>query len=618
MAVGLLVLQADGPALESWTDLALFALVAAICAPRTISFADRVGNVSVGFVLVFAAMVRFGATAAVVSALVAGVAATLFQSKRAFPRTWVVLFNASVLVISAWLAWRVYVAAGGECPPTNLRTVWLAATLAAATYYASNALLVVLAAAVAEATNPLSVLRDSVLWMGPIYLAGASLGVLIAESHRVAGPGVFAAIVPLLWVVHQAFKNHIEKLRAELDCAREQRRRADQAATAYRRTVESLAATVDARDPHTHGHTRRVQRLAAALAEAMGCDAQLAETVHTGALLHDVGKIGIPDQVLTKDGRLTEEEFAVVRTHASLGADIVARAEFDGAVAAVVRHHHERWDGSGYPGGLVGEETPLAARIVAVADVYDALTSDRPYRRAWPETEAVRYIIQNAARRYDPRACEALPAALARLNEEEPSWHGEGLRSTGPAKARTARGRVLSAQTRPGTMVEPPPEGEGRTEAIRDMASRLHGVLEVELGALFLVDRSLGELSSRALFGRRRAALEALHIPLGAGVTGAAAEAGFPIYDAPAETDLLMSGVNGELADVALAAAVPILGRSGDALGAITVYRDTPLRPEEKSLLLRAAAEAAAAMEALPTAVHSLSVGPAQPNARTA
>jgi len=611
------VLQVNGQ-VDSWTDLALFALVAALCAPRTVSFADRVGNVSVGFVLVFAAMVRFGPAAAVTSALVAGVAATLFQSGRAFPRTWVVLFNASVLVTSAWLSWRVYVAAGGTCPPADIRTVWLPATLAAATYYASNALLVVLAAAVADASNPLSVLRDSVLWMGPIYLAGASLGVLIAESHRLAGPGVFVAIVPLLWVIHQAFKNHIEKLRAELDCVREQRRRADQAAAAYRRTVESLAATVDARDPHTHGHTRRVQHLAGALARAMGCDPEVAETVHTGALLHDVGKIGIPDHVLIKDGRLTEEEFAVARTHASLGADIVARAEFEGAIAAVVRHHHERWDGSGYPGGLVGEETPLAARIVAVADVYDALTSDRPYRRAWPETEAVRYIMQNAGRRYDPRVCEALPAALDRLSEEDPTWRGEGRPAAGTSEPRAGRGPVLAAQTRPDARDDTPPEGEGMAETIRDMVQRLSGVLEVELGALFLVDRSLGELCSRALFGRRQTAVETLRIPLGAGVTGAAAEAGFPIYDAPAETDLLMSGVNGKLADIALAAAVPILGRSGDALGAITVYRDTPLRPEEKSLLLRAAAEAAAALESLPPTVHPLSVGPARRSARIA
>jgi putative nucleotidyltransferase with HDIG domain len=152
-------------------------------------------------------------------------------------------------------------------------------------------------------------------------------------------------------------------------------------------TIAALAAAIDARDPYTRGHSEQVTRYAVRLAETLNCDAPWVERLRYAALLHDVGKIGVPDAVLLKPSRLTTAEFDIMKQHVVIGANIVA-AVFDD-VHAVVRHHHENYDGSGYPDGLAGEQIPLESRVIAVADAFDAMTSDRAYRAALPVEEAL-------------------------------------------------------------------------------------------------------------------------------------------------------------------------------------------------------------------------------------
>jgi len=169
-----------------------------------------------------------------------------------------------------------------------------------------------------------------------------------------------------------------------------------------------LANALEAKDRYTRGHSMRVSDLARRLALATSLPRPAAETIAQAALLHDLGKIGVPEGILSKPGPLTDEEWAIMRRHPLTGAQIVAPLEFFDEGAVIVRHHHERLDGSGYPDGLMGERIPLGARIVAVADVYDALTSGRSYRAALMHAEAVEILRHEADRTLDGRLVNLL------------------------------------------------------------------------------------------------------------------------------------------------------------------------------------------------------------------
>lgn len=163
---------------------------------------------------------------------------------------------------------------------------------------------------------------------------------------------------------------------------------------------------MDSRDHETEGHTKRVSEMAQALGERAGLDADELRNLKFGALLHDIGKIGIPDSILLKPGKLTEGEFEVMRTHTTLGYEMLKDIPFLEDAVDVVLYHHERWDGAGYPFGLQGEEIPFAARLFAIADVWDALRSDRPYREAWSEERVRAYIQEQAGIHFDPQLVE--------------------------------------------------------------------------------------------------------------------------------------------------------------------------------------------------------------------
>ena len=165
-----------------------------------------------------------------------------------------------------------------------------------------------------------------------------------------------------------------------------------------------LANAIEAKDPYTRGHSERVSRWSRRLGAALDLDPHAVEVVGQAGLLHDLGKIGVPEHVLRKRGPLADDELVQMRRHPLIGADIVAPLEFFAGGALVIRHHHERMDGSGYPDGLSGDQIPLGARIVAVADVYDALTSDRPYRAALPTTAALDHLAAEAGRSLDTDA----------------------------------------------------------------------------------------------------------------------------------------------------------------------------------------------------------------------
>ena len=208
----------------------------------------------------------------------------------------------------------------------------------------------------------------------------------------------------------------VQSLRAHMQALEKDKRDLEQA---YLDVIKSFIVTLEARDPYTRGHAERVREFARAICRQMGLDRKETRTIELAAVLHDLGKIAIPDQILLKPGPLTPAEWAQMRRHPAKSAEIVQFLGFLRETIPIIQAHQERYDGHGYPAGLVGEEIPLGARILAVADSYDAMTSSRPYRQAMGDREAIQILSSGAGKHWDPVVVQAL---LATLSREQQYW----------------------------------------------------------------------------------------------------------------------------------------------------------------------------------------------------
>jgi HD-GYP domain-containing protein (c-di-GMP phosphodiesterase class II) len=221
-----------------------------------------------------------------------------------------------------------------------------------------------------------------------------------------------------------ARQQQLERYAADLrEVFKQERRRAQELRESYRATVRALSNAVEARDAYTGKHAERVTAYGIALARAIGLDTIGRPDIEFGFLLHDVGKLAVPDAILFKPGRLDAAEFALIAQHPVIGSEILREVDFLGEGKLVVRHHHERWDGAGYPDRLAGDEIPLAARVFAVADALDALTTDRPYRRGTRFARARQEIRAHAGSQFDPDVV----AAFDRISDEQLSAIRDGV-----------------------------------------------------------------------------------------------------------------------------------------------------------------------------------------------
>src|SRR4051812_22499166 len=206
-------------------------------------------------------------------------------------------------------------------------------------------------------------------------------------------------------------QRQLERYAADLrEVFKQERKRAQELQRSYRATVRALSNAVEARDAYTGKHAERVTAYGMGLARAVGLSLEASPQIEFGFLLHDIGKVAVPDAILFKTSELTDAEYALMAQHPVVGAEILRDVDFLGEGTLVVRHHHERWDGTGYPDGLAGEEIPLAARVFSVADTLDALTTDRPYRPASGWEDARAEIARFTGRQFDPRVVAAFDA----------------------------------------------------------------------------------------------------------------------------------------------------------------------------------------------------------------
>jgi putative nucleotidyltransferase with HDIG domain len=335
------------------------------------------------------------------------------------------LFNTAAMLITASVAsfamglvgtvWQL------SSPNHTELTLLLPFAVVAVTFFAINALLLSIVFAITEHQPILSVLRNSaggtLLGELAITVVGANFALIWVIEPLL----VVVLAVPVI-VIARSF-DHIQRLNTET-----------------RGAVRSLAEIVDHRDATTYRHSERVSRNAARLARALELTETEVELIEQAASVHDLGKIGIPDLVLLKPGRLTRSEMATMQRHTELGPEILTRFRLFRPGADIVRHHHERWDGAGYPDGLAGEAIPLGARVIAVVDSFDAMTSDRPYRLALSRGEALSRIADGAGRQWDPDITRVFLAMMAEAAALPDAATGAGQRvSARPARRRARR-----------------------------------------------------------------------------------------------------------------------------------------------------------------------------------
>jgi diguanylate cyclase (GGDEF)-like protein/putative nucleotidyltransferase with HDIG domain len=267
--------------------------------------------------------------------------------------------------------------------------------------FLGNTGLIATVVALTENNSPWPVWKQSYAWCLPYYLAGAWLVAAMTYISQWLGWFAALAILPVTYIIYRSYRVYLGRLEAE-------KHHVEQLAALHLRTIEALALAIDAKDHTTHDHLRRVQVYALETAKELGLTPKEMQALQAASLLHDIGKLAVPEHIISKPGKLTPEEFDKMKIHPVVGAEILERVEFPYAVAPIVRWHHEKWNGTGYPDGLKGEEIPIGARILSAVDCLDALASDRQYRRALPLDEAMQVVLNESGIAFDPRVIEVL------------------------------------------------------------------------------------------------------------------------------------------------------------------------------------------------------------------
>ena len=257
---------------------------------------------------------------------------------------------------------------------------------------------------------------ESYLWLFPYYMVGAAIAGFVSFLNRHIGWQAALLVLPPIYLMYRSYRLYLGKLEAE-------KQHAEKVSNLHLRTIEALALAIEAKDQTTGEHLQRVRIYAMELARELGLTEDETEALRAASVLHDIGKLAVPEHIISKPGKLTPEEFEKMKIHPIVGAEILEQVDFPYPVVPIVRAHHEKWDGSGYPNGLQGEAIPIGARILAAVDCLDALASDRQYRKALPLHEAMAKVAAEAGVSFDPRVVGILQrryVELEKLAKEQP------------------------------------------------------------------------------------------------------------------------------------------------------------------------------------------------------
>lgn len=577
ITVPLLFSTAQFTATRSWpvednARYGCYFLLALFSASLKVRGRNLAGSTSMSFVFVIISLVELSLTETVLiggSAILIQAVTKRMTQERTAETLGTLLSTLAAALASQWLyrspALRLF---GMEAP---VRLV-LAVVGSFAAYNVPSAL----SGLVVEGFHRRRLVERMYLWSFPYHLVAATVTALYSFIFPFVRWYSAAFLLPLVYGIYRIFDLYMGRIER-------QRAHAAQMSDLHMRTIETLALAIEAKDHTTHEHLRRVQTYAMELGRDLGLGESDLKALQAAAILHDIGKLAVPEHIVSKPGKLTPEEFEKMKIHPVVGAEIVERARFPYPVAPLVRAHHEKWDGSGYPDGLKGEAIPAGARILAAVDCLDALASDRQYRRALPIDRAMDEVAARAGKDYDPEVIALLKRRYRELEQM--------AKAVRPIKPLVEHVVPEGPAAEPGPMEEdtalPPPPflrtiGAAREEVQKlfELAQQLGGSLElrdifsvlsrglqplVPYDAMALFLESGDRLIPEFLHGRDAGLCSSLSVAKGAGVTGWVAVNGKaavncdPSRDAPS------------LRSFSCMLSIPLTGRHG-VVGALSLY----------------------------------------------
>ncbi|HZP47496.1 MAG TPA: HD domain-containing phosphohydrolase [Vicinamibacterales bacterium] len=460
-----------------WLGLAAFAVVTGFFKVRVAAVS---ADIAVDDAFFIATALLFGPAPATVAIALSALVTRYRKQLRQL------LFNTATFALSMWTSAHVFFLLARVRPlaiaHAPIAPFVLPLMAMAAVFFTINSLLIAIAIGLDTRRSPLLIWRQHFGWVAVGYFGSASIAfILILLMQEASAFAVLVVVLPLVAVLY--FTLHLSLGRAE-----DAQRHLGELDRLYLSTVETLAMAIDAKDDVTHSHVRRVQAYAMALARTLGVEDELTlKAIEAAALLHDTGKLAIPEHILNKPGKLTVAEFEKMKLHADIGGDIISLVGFPYPVEPIVRCHHENWDGTGYPRGVVGDAIPIGARILSVVDCFDALTSDRPYRRALSDEAAVAILRERSGSMYDPHVVEAFVAMYPTVAIDQPET----------AEQREVLGRIRATRhTDPELSAPPLPTPAAMTHDLLAFVSlaRLAGGEHTLLDVLGLASRLVAEI----------------------------------------------------------------------------------------------------------------------------
>jgi len=583
---------------HSWLQFAVFLAAILLSSGLKVALPRGDGTMSLNFPFILLAIMQLSPAQAILLAAMSAAAQCRVRVIKLFSAVQMAfnIANAMCSTAAAFLIYTVLLRYHMAFAP--------ALSIAAIVYFFFSTISVALVISSAKGGSPLALWKAEFPWYLPFYVVGAVLAVLADLISSRFGWATSMLLIPMVYTVYRSYK-------AQMTRMGERQQHLEEMEALHLRTIEGLAMAIEAKDQNTHDHLFRVREYVTGMGQALQLSRSEMKALHTAAFLHDIGKLAVPEHIINKPGKLTQEEFEKMKIHPVVGADILERVRFPYPVVPIVRSHHEWWNGKGYPDGLKGEEIPIGARILTVVDCFDALASDRPYRKAMPPAQAMELIRSLAGTQFDPRVVEVLEQHYGRAERQARSedlgnfgplntgmevWRGQspgagleqGGAGTEAAQSALEGGvehggdrsngitslNLIAAASQEAQAIFEMSHSLGNSlslnETISVMASRLHSLIPFDSCVLYL--KAGDALVVQYVDGEDSKCFSAQPIPFGEGISGWVAQNGKAILNGNAALESSYHSRPEQRAGLRTALSIPLFDLQKAIIGVLTLY----------------------------------------------
>jgi diguanylate cyclase (GGDEF)-like protein/putative nucleotidyltransferase with HDIG domain len=591
--------------------LALYIFAAIVASGLKIRLPGLLVTLSMNYVVVIAALLSMNASAGIIVGFASAIGQCCIYAVRR-PRWFQVVFSTSAMVLPILMAdAALHSRFLAVADPTGCLGL-MGASLA---YFFMNTVIVAGIISFTTGRRLFPTWRDSYLWTSPQYLVGGCIaGAIHLLQAKVGWPALIMGI-PALYLVYRSYSIYLGRVE-------EQQKHILDMAGLHLRTIETLALAIDAKDDTTAAHLRRVQVYASEIGKELNLSELEMQALEAAALLHDVGKLAVPEYIISKPGKLTPDEFEKMKVHPVVGAEILERVHFPYPVVPIVRSHHEKYDGTGYPDGLAGEEIPIGARILSAVDCLDALASNRQYRTALPLEEAMRIVRSESGKSYDPRIVAILDRRFRELEQKAKAVEGTevvklssnvkverglapatGFAQAAPAFETPARNNfslAISGARREFQLLIEVTNDLGSSLSLEEtlalLAVRLDKIIAHDAIAIYILQGD--KLVPRFVKGESFRLFSSLEIPLGHGLSGWVAENDLPVVNGNPAVEPGYLNDPRLVTPLRSAISVPLRARDR-VVGVLTLYhlQAEAFSPDHRRILLAISPKAGLAIE---------------------